>query len=89
MSFIPVDEDTRREALAYVDAGHSIRETAAKYGVHRKTVGRWLRKRGRSLRNPNDAPTEWRCSCTPFGTRVVGLTCSACGADAPWAPTKT
>lgn len=37
------DALTRLRAIEYHQAGHSQRETAAKFGVHFTTIGEWLR----------------------------------------------
>lgn len=83
---IPHDDDVRGEALRRVDDGEAIAAVSRSLGVSRRTIGRWLRLRGTSLK-PGDgnAPREWRCGCTPFGTRVVGLICPVCEKPARWA----
>ena len=76
----PYTPEIRAEALELVDAGTSISETHRRLGVSRKTIARWLKKRGRDMRPESvDAPTTWRCYCTPFGVVVTGNICLQCG----------
>lgn len=82
----PYSADTRAEALRRIDGGSSLAKVRRDLGIARRTLGRWLRLRGKSLLPGDDnVPATWRCDCTPFGVRVTGTVCPACGTAARWA----
>lgn len=53
-------------------------------GVSRRTLRRW-----RDYTPAGDpVPTEWRCSCTPYGVRVRTHACPQCGRACAAMPTE-
>lgn len=54
--------ERKAEVVAYVEAGHSIRETSAKFGHSGSAIASWLTQAGRALPGPaggNRTAGEW------------------------------
>ena len=45
MSTVAYSQDFRNSIINYVDGGHSQKEAATVFGIHRNTIGKWLKRR--------------------------------------------
>ena len=52
--------DLRERIVAYIEAGQSEAEAAERYGVHRTTAGRYMKRKGAGKRLRADKPTGRR-----------------------------
>ena len=45
MSTVAYSQDFRNSIINYVDGSHSQKEAATVFGIHRNTIGKWLKRR--------------------------------------------
>lgn len=72
----PYSPAIRVEALKAYDRTGSMTKAAKLFGIARQTLMRWIRAAS-PYRRP--ALPQWRCYCAPYGVRVEGSMCPACG----------
>jgi len=72
----------RLRVVRYAHKVKSCRKAGTKYGVHFRTVIRWMKEIGVSS-EAMAPPRRWRCECSPMATQLKE-TCVFCQRASPY-----